>query len=43
MDPGSSDDILGEKRLNYEFLQKIRDKKYGEAYIIGRKSNFLSN
>ena len=38
MEPDASDDILGVKKLNYDFLQKIRDKKYGEAYVIGRQS-----
>jgi hypothetical protein len=33
-----NDDILGSKRLNYEFLLLVRDKKYPEALAIGKKS-----
>jgi hypothetical protein len=32
------EDILGAKKRNYEFLQLVRDKKYGEALILGKES-----
>lgn len=40
MEPESSDDILGAKKLNYDFLLLVRDKKYPEALTLGRKSMF---
>lgn len=31
-------DILGPKKLNYEFLKLVREKNYGEALVLGKKS-----
>jgi hypothetical protein len=38
MEAESSDDILGSKKLNYDFLLLVRDKKYKEALLLGRTS-----
>jgi hypothetical protein len=43
MEAESTDDILGPKKLNYEFLLLVRDKKYAEALTLGRKSTFFCN
>ena len=38
MDAEDGSDILGAKKLNYEFLMLVRDKKYPEALAVGKKS-----
>ena len=38
MEAEPTDDILGPKRKNYQFLQLVRDKNYPEALIIGKAS-----
>lgn len=43
MEPDSNDDILGSKKLNYDFLLLVRDKKYPEALVLGRRSMFYLN
>jgi hypothetical protein len=43
MEAESTDDILGPKKLNYEFLLLVRDKKYAEALTLGRKSTLYRN
>ncbi len=30
--------MLGPKKMNYDFLLLVRDKKYPEALAIGKKS-----
>lgn len=39
MDAEDGSDILGAKKLNYDFLMLVRDQKYPEALLLGRKSN----
>lgn len=41
MDADNEADILGPKKLNYEFLKLVRDKKYPEALALGRKSTSM--
>ena len=41
MDAEDGSDILGAKKLNYEFLMLVRDKKYPEALAIGKKSTIF--
>lgn len=31
-------EMLGSKKMNYEFLLLVRDKKYKEALILGKNS-----
>ena len=31
-------EILGSKKMNYEFLLLVRDKKYKEALLLGKNS-----
>lgn len=38
MEADASEDILGPKKRNYDFLQFVRDKKYAEALILGKQS-----
>lgn len=38
MDAEDGTDILGSKKLNYDFLMLVRDKKYPEALMLGQKS-----
>jgi hypothetical protein len=41
MEADSSEDILGPKKRNYDFLQFVRDKKYAEALLIGKQSIYI--
>jgi len=43
MEADPTDDILGPKRRNYEFLQLVRDKNYPDALLLGKLSTFLLN
>lgn len=36
-------DMLGSKKMNYDFLMLVRDKKYPEALLLGKKSNRFHN
>ena len=38
MDEENGTEMLGAKKLNYEFLMLVRDKKYPEALTLGKKS-----
>lgn len=38
MEADATEDILGPKKRNYDFLQFVRDKKYAEALILGKQS-----
>lgn len=38
MEADPTEDILGAKKRNYEFLQFVRDKKYAEALLLGKQS-----
>jgi hypothetical protein len=39
MEADPTDDILGPKKKNYDFLQFVRDKKYAEALVLGKQSS----
>lgn len=41
MDSEDGKDILGAKKLNYDFLLLVRDKKYPEALVLGKKSTAI--
>ena len=32
-------EMLGAKKMNYQFLLLVRDKNYKEALLLGKKSN----
>ena len=38
MEPDPTDDVLGPKKRNYEFLQLVRDKNYPDALLLGKLS-----
>ena len=38
MEADPTEDILGPKKRNYEFLQLVRDQKYPEALLLGNLS-----
>lgn len=38
MEADPTDDVLGPKKMNYQFLQFVRDKNYPEALILGKRS-----
>ena len=38
MDAENGSDMLGAKKLNYEFLMLVRDQKYPGALMLGKKS-----
>ena len=40
MEADPTDDILGPKKRNYEFLQLVRDKNYPDALLLGKLSKF---
>lgn len=40
MEADPTDDILGPKKRNYEFLQLVRDKNYPDALLLGKLSTF---
>jgi hypothetical protein len=43
MEADPTDDILGPKKRNYEFLQLVRDKNYGDALLLGKLSTSSPN
>jgi hypothetical protein len=38
MEADPTEDILGPKKRNYQFLQYVRDKNYPEALLLGKLS-----
>jgi hypothetical protein len=36
MDAENEGDILGPKKLNYDFLKLVQEKKYPEAFALGQ-------
>lgn len=43
MEADPTEDILGPKKRNYQFLQYVRDKNYPEALLLGKLSTVLWN
>ena len=38
MEADPTDDVLGPKKRNYDFLQLVRDKNYSDALLLGNLS-----
>lgn len=38
-----STSMLGTKKMNYDFLLLVRDKKYVEALMLGKKSKWIAD
>lgn len=38
MEADPTDDVLGPKKRNYDFLQLVRDKNYPDALLLGKLS-----
>lgn len=38
MEADPTEDVLGPKKRNYQFLQFVREKNYAEALLLGKLS-----